>query len=246
MIARLLMSDIMDCIAASPRYFLLWTLSREAFKLIRRIIFFFILIFLIKQFLIEKEYLEKTVLENVYWVAPYFFCFALGTLVAAFLKKFSLKAQKRFNLSLRAPIFQKYHKVPRAKIINGLRCFVTFNLYLFMNFIVCWLIFDSIIGAVIIFGATALICIVLFVGTRQLTPHTTALLREPIWNLIEGIVLIIYYSFMMCIVIFMEIDANVSAMIFIILIPRQLITSLIGCAQSCAFYFPQQVVSSSN
>lgn len=246
MIARLLMSDIADCIAANPRFFLLWTLSHEAFKLTQRFIFFFIFIFLIKQFLIEKIYLEKTAVENMLWVAPYLFIFGVGTVAVALIKKYSRKAQRRFNLSLRAPIFQEYHNVPREKIVNGLRSFLIFNIYLIINFIVCWVIFGSIFLAIIILATTSLMCIAVFAGTRQLTLHTTAVLRRPFWNLIEGIVLIIFYVIMICVVILMEIETNVSAMIFIILIPRQLVSSLVGCAQSYAFCHTQLVATLAN
>ena len=237
------MSDIVHCVTANPRYFLIWILSREALKLTQRFIFFFIFIFLLKQFIIEHEYLGKTALENIFWVAPYIFFFALGTVVVALLKKYSRLAQKRLDVSLGAPIFQKYHNVPRSKIVNGLRCCVTFLLYVFLNFIVFWVIIGTILGAIIILGATALMSIALFDGTRRLTRHTTALLREPLWNLIEGMVLIFYYSIVMCFIIFMEIEINVSAMIFVILIPRQLISSLIGCAQSYSYCHTQQVAT---
>ena len=243
MIARLLMSDIVDCIAANPRYFLLWTLSQEAFKLVQRFIFFFIFIFLIKRFLIEKQYLEKTPLEVILWLAPYLFLFALGTLAVALMKKYSRRAQKRFNISFGAPTFQQYHMVPRSKIVNGLRSCLTFLLYLIANFFVCWIMFGTILSAIFILGATFIICIVLFAGTKRLMAHTTALIRQPAWNLIEAMILVIYYSFMMCIVIFMKIEANFSAMIFIILIPRQLISSLVGCAQSYAFCHTKQVAT---
>ena len=222
---------------------MLWTLSSEAFKLTQRFIFFFIFIFLIKQFVIENKYLEKTALENIVWVAPYLFYFALGTLFVAFVKKYSRMSQKRFKLSLRAPIFQKYHNVPRSKIVNGSRSCVTFILYFAINFIVCWVIFETILGAILILGATAVMCIMLFDGTRRLTRYSYAFLREPLWNLIEGMILIIYYSIIMCVVILMKIDTNVSAMIFIILIPRQMISSLVGCAQTYAFFHTRQMAS---
>lgn len=246
MIARLLMSDILDCIAANPKYFLLWTLSREASKLAQRLIFFFIFIFVIKQFLIEKIYLEKTAVENILWAAPYLFLFGVGTLAVSFMRKYSRKAQNRFNVRLRAPIFQKYHNVPRIKIVNGLRYFVILNIYLFINFVVCWVTFGTIFGAIIILAATALMCIALFVGTRQLTSYTTALFRMPLWNLIEGMVLIIYYIVMMWSIISLKVELNVSAMIFIILIPRQLISSLVRCAQSYAFCHTQRVATLSS
>jgi hypothetical protein len=198
---------------------------------------------MIKQFLIDKVYLGKAVAENILWAAPYLFIFGVGTIAVASIKKYSLKAQKRFNVSLRAPIFQKYHNVPREKIVNGLRFCVELNIYILINFMICWVTLGTIFGATIILFATVLMCIALFVGTRQLTAHTTALLPTPFWKLIEGMILIIYYIIMLCITILMKVELNVGAMIFIILIPRQLISSLVGCAQSYAFCHTQHVAT---
>ena len=240
MIGRLLLSDIVVSMRPGAVYFLLWLTSNEMAKLVRRFIFFFLLIFLVRQFLVDKKHLEMDALSAGLWLSPYLFFFFLGTLMVALIKKFSLMMRQKYRGRSRPMAFETIHLVPKAKMERGVQSVVVSLLYFPLVFLALWFIFGDLPAALLAQLLLTLIIVSLFSGARIFGASVWALHRQPIWGPIEALCLFLYFALLIALVTMRSVEANAGAFILIILLPRQLFSSLITAASiSVSLWYPK-------
>ena len=240
MIGRLLLSDIVVSMRPGAVYFLLWLTSKEMAKLVRRFIFFFLLIFLVKQFLVDKKHLEMDALSVGLWLSPYVFFFFLGTLMVALIKKFSLMMQQRYRGLSRPMAFETIHLVPKVKMERGVQSVVVSLLYFPLIFWALWFIFGDLLVALLTQLLLTLVIVLLFSGAKIFAASFWAFHRLPIWDLIEALCLFLYFALLIALVTMRSVEANAGAFILVILLPRQLFSSLITAASiSVSLWHPK-------